>query len=414
MDIVPLQSSSERPASRTGQARRGWAYDVLVVGAGFAGSVMAERAASCGLRVLIIDRQPHIAGNAYDEIDAHGVLIHRYGPHIFHTNAPRVSDYLSRFTDWRPYEHRVMAKVDDRLVPVPINRTTINELYDLRLHDESGVEAFLASVAQPKDQINTSEDAVVSKVGRDLYERMFRAYTRKQWALDPSELDPSVCGRIPVRTNTDDRYFTDDFQCMPSDGFAPMFERILEHPLIDISVGVGYTDLPTRVRYRTLVWTGPIDAYFGHQLGVLPYRSISFRLETRAVPDGGCVQPVAVVNYANADVAYTRSTEFRHLTGQSAVVSTLAYEYPCADGDPYYPIPRPENRQLYKRYQELAAAERNVTFVGRLARYQYLNMDQVVAQALVAARDAFGAVAATDRRRRSQIESSTPVAAHAA
>jgi len=406
MAVSPLDPMPAR--ARTG------AYDVLVVGAGFAGSVMAERAASRGLRVLVIDRKQHIAGNAYDELDGHGVLIHRYGPHIFHTNAPSVSDYLSRFTEWRPYEHRVRAQVGDRLVPMPINRTTINSLYDLNLRDESDVESFLASVAEPMDRTLTSEDAVVSKVGRDLYERLFRPYTRKQWALDPSELDAAVCGRIPVRHNVDDRYFTDDFQCMPSDGFTAMFERILEHPLIEVRIGVDYGDLPADVRYRRLVWTGPVDAYFDCRFGVLPYRSITFRLETHAVPDGDLIQPVAVVNYPSADVPYTRCTEFRHLTGQAAPVSTLAYEYPCADGDPYYPVPRPENRELYKRYQKLAASERNVIFVGRLARYQYLNMDQVVAQALVAAREAFGVQDGTARRRRTRNGSAAPIGAHAA
>jgi UDP-galactopyranose mutase len=409
MDVQPLEPL---PARRRGA--RGVAYDVLVVGAGFAGSVMAERAASRGLRVLVIDRKPHIAGNAYDELDAHGVLIHRYGPHIFHTNAPTVSDYLSRFTEWRPYEHRVRAMVGDRLVPMPINRTTINALYDLRLRDEGEMESFLASVAEPIDRVETSEDAVVSKVGRDLYERLFRAYTRKQWALDPSELDAAVCGRIPVRHNVDDRYFTDDFQCMPSDGFTRMFERILDHPLIEARIGVDYGDLRKAVRYRTLVWTGPVDAYFDCRFGVLPYRSITFALETHPVSDGGLIQPVAVVNYPSEEVPYTRSTEFRHLTGQAALVSTLAYEYPCADGDPYYPVPRPENRSLYQRYRKLASAEPGVIFVGRLARYQYLNMDQVVAQALVAAREAFGAQDGAAHRRRPGTGSTTPIAAHAA
>ena len=403
MAIQPLEPSSQPPARPSRRARDA-SYDVLVVGAGFSGAIMAERAASRGLRVLVIDRRPHIAGNAFDEVDEHGVLIHRYGPHIFHTNAPKVSDYLSRFTDWRPYEHRVLARVDEHLVPVPINRTTINGLYGLELRDDAEVQAFLEAAAEPRERMDTSEDAVVAKVGRDLYERMFRGYTRKQWALDPSELDASVCARIPVRTNTDDRYFTDSFQCMPSDGYTRMFEQILAHPLIETHVGVDFAHLSKRVRYRTLVWTGPIDAYFDHSLGALPYRSLTFRLETHAVAEGEYVQPVAQVNYPGEDVDYTRITEFRHLTGQQAPVSTIAYEYPCADGDPYYPVPRQENRDLYKRYQQLAAAERNVVFVGRLARYQYLNMDQVVAQTLLAAREAFGA----------DTDSSTGVAAHAA
>lgn len=367
-------------------------YDVLVVGLGFAGSVMAERAASTGLRVLAIDRRPHIAGNAFDEFDPHGVLVHRYGPHIFHTNAPIVSDYLSRFTEWRPYEHRVLAAVDGQLVPVPINRTTVNTLYGLELADEEGVTNFLAGVAEPRERVENSEDAVVSKVGRRLYETLFRGYTRKQWAIDPSDLDASVCARIPVRTNADDRYFTDSFQFMPSAGYTRMFERMLDHPLITYRTGVDFNELPTSVRYRTLVWTGPIDAYFGHRLGVLPYRSLSFRWDAKRVTPGEYLQPVGQVNYPSEEVPYTRVTEFRHLTGQEiAYTSTIAYEYPASDGDPYYPIPRKQNRELYKRYCALAEREREVIFVGRLARYQYLNMDQVVAQALAAAREAFGA-----------------------
>ncbi len=389
MDTPSLEPLPERPrtSSRPGRIAH---YDVLVVGAGFAGSIMAERAASSGLRVLVVDRREHIAGNAYDEFDEHGVLVHRYGPHIFHTNAPKVSDYLSRFTNWRAYEHRVLALVDERFVPLPINRTTLNRMYDLDLGDERAVVAYLAAVAEPSERIDTSEQAVVSKVGRDLYERLYRGYTRKQWALDPSQLDASVCARIPIRTNTDDRYFTDGFQYMPAAGYTAMFEQILDHPLIEVRTGVDFADVRDRVRWQTLVWTGPIDAYFDHSLGVLPYRSLEFKMETRATPDGGTIQPVAQVNFPCESVAHTRVTEYRHMTGQRAKTSTLSYEYPADEGPPYYPVPRPENRQLYDRYRKLAAAERDVVFVGRLARYQYLNMDQVVAQALAAARVTFG------------------------
>jgi UDP-galactopyranose mutase len=358
------------------------AYDVLVVGAGFAGAVMAERSAASGLRVLVIDRRSHIAGNAYDERDEHGVLIHRYGPHIFHTNAAKVFDYLSRFTDWRPYEHRVLADVGGRHVPMPINRTTLNALYGLELACEADAQAFLDLRAEPRARVETSEDAVVAKVGRELYETLFRGYTRKQWGLDPSQLHAQVCARIPVRVNDDDRYFGDTFQHMPLDGYTALFERLLEHPRIEVRCGVEFSDVGDA--YDHLVWTGPIDEYFGHCFGALPYRSLRFSRETVATPDGGLAQPVAVINHPAEAVPYTRVTEYRHLTGQVADVSTLHYEYPSAVGDPYYPVPRPENRALYNRYAALAARERGVTFVGRLARYQYLNMDQVVAQALAA------------------------------
>ena len=359
--------------------------DALVVGAGFARSICARRMAEdFGLRVLVIDSRPHVAGNAHDTLDEHGVLIHTYGPHIFHTNAAKVTDFLSRFTGWRPYEHRVWAEVDGLIVPLPINRTTIQALHRVELCDEDETAAYLASLAEPRGAFENSEDAVVAKVGRDLFERLFRGYTRKQWSLDPSEPHASVCARLPVRTNEDDRYFADSFQQMPAAGFTAMFERMLDHPNIELALGTEYEDIRDHVDARQLVWTGPIDEFFGYRLGTLPYRSLQFERETRATPGGRLVQSVAVINYPNERIPYTRVTEFRHLTGQVSDFSTLTYEYPTSEGDPYYPIPRPENRELYHRYEALAAARPDVLFVGRLARYQYLNMDQVVAQALVA------------------------------
>ncbi|MEA2449247.1 MAG: UDP-galactopyranose mutase [Thermoleophilaceae bacterium] len=362
-------------------------YDTLVVGAGYAGSVMAERlAGERGQRVLVIDRRDHIAGNAFDYTDEHGVLVHRYGPHIFHTNSDKVVEYLSRFTSWRPYEHRVLAHVDGKHVPMPINRTTINALYGLGLETDEQVERFLAERAEPVERIRTSEDVVVAKVGRELYEKFFRGYTRKQWQRDPSELNSSVCARIPIRTNSDDRYFTDSFQSMPADGYTAMFERILDHPLISVSVATDYYDVKDEITYDHLVWTGPIDGFFGYRFGALPYRSLEFELRNEPTPDGGYLLPAASVNEPSEDVPYTRRTEFRRLTGQERHrSSTVAVEYPRAEGDPYYPIPRDDTRALYRRYEALGDELPNVTFVGRLARYQYLNMDQVVGQALSAA-----------------------------
>ena len=361
-------------------------FDTLVVGAGFAGSILAERLASqCGERVLVIDRRDHIGGNAYDYYDERGVLVHKYGPHIFHTNAMKVVDYLSQFTDWRPYEHRVVAQVGEQRLPIPINRTTVNELYGLKLETDEEVEAFYAERAEKVDYIRNSEDVVVAKVGRDLYEKFFRGYTRKQWERDPSELNASVCARIPTRTNTDDRYFTDSFQKMPADGYTAMFERMLEHPNIEVRVSTDFDDVRDEVNYEHLVYTGPIDGFFGHCFGKLPYRSLEFELRNEATPDGGTLFATGSVNYPSQDVPYTRITEYRHLTGQSPhSSSTLHYEYPRSEGDPYYPIPRDDTRELYRRYEELAAQRPDITFVGRLARYQYLNMDQVTAQALQA------------------------------
>ena len=361
-------------------------YDTLVVGAGYAGSIMAEQLASrCGQRVLVIDRRDHIAGNAYDYYDEHGVLVHQYGPHIFHTNSDKIVDYLSRFTEWIPYEHRVLAKVDGKNVPIPINRTTINELYGLGLSTDEEVEEFLAERAEHVDYIRNSEDVVVAKVGRELYEKFFRGYTRKQWQRDPSELAASVCARIPIRTNTDDRYFTDSFQNMPAEGYTAMFERMLDHPGIEVSVNTDYYDVADDIDYDHLVWTGPIDRFFDNRFGALPYRSLEFELHNEPTPDGELLFPAGQMNEPGEDVPYTRRTEFRHLTRQKHESSTYAIEYPRTEGAPYYPIPNDETRALYKKYEALAAELPEVTFVGRLARYQYLNMDQVVGQALATA-----------------------------
>ena len=358
-------------------------YDTLVVGAGYAGTIMAERLATqAGHRVLVIDRRDHIAGNAYDYYDEHGVLVHKYGPHIFHTNSEKVVEYLSAFTEWRPYEHRVLARVDGLLLPIPINRTTVNELYGLELACESDMERFLAERAEPIEYIRNSEDTVVAKVGRDLYEKFFRGYTRKQWQRDPSELNASVCARIPIRLNTDDRYFTDWFQKVPAEGYTAMFRRMLDHPLIDVRTGTDHGEVAGEIEHDHLVYTGPIDAYFGYQLGELPYRSLEFELRNAPTPDGGLLQPVAQVNEPGMDVEYTRISEYRHISGQVHDSSTVAVEYPRSEGDPYYPIPTDETRALYRRYEAMAAELPDVTFVGRLARYQYLNMDQVVGQAL--------------------------------
>ncbi len=353
-------------------------FDYLIAGAGFAGSVVAERMASLGKKVLIVDRRKHIGGNAYDHLDKDGILIHRYGPHIFHTNSEQVFNYLSKFTTWRAYEHRVLASVDGKLVPVPINQDTVNTLYGLKLKTEAEVEAFFAKQAEPRASIRTSEDVVVSKVGRELYEKLFRNYTRKQWGKDPSELDALVTARIPVRTNRDDRYFTDQYQAMPKHGYTRLFENMLDHRNITVELGCDYRDVAQKVKYKEIVYTGPVDEFFGFRFGTLPYRSLRFEHKTLKKE---FLQPVAVINYPN-EHAYTRVTEFKHLTGQSHRETSVVYEYPTAEGDPYYPVPTPENAALYKRYAELAAATPNVHFVGRLATYRYYNMDQVVAQAL--------------------------------
>ena len=355
-------------------------FDFLVVGAGFAGSVVAERLArKFNKRILICDRRNHIGGNAYDHYNDDGILVHKYGPHIFHTNSAEVFEYLSQFTAWRQYEHRVLAKVDGKLVPIPINRTTVNMLYDLNLQTEQEVDGFFERVAERKEQLRTSEDVVVGRVGRELYEKMFRGYTRKQWELDPSELDASVTARIPVRTNTDDRYFTDNFQAMPLHGYTRMFENMLDHPNIKIMLNTDYRDIVREIAFGEMVYSGPVDEYFDYEFGKLPYRSLEFKHETH---DKNFFQVAPVVNFPNESVPYTRITEFKYLTGQQHPKTAVVYEFPRSEGDPYYPVPRPENALLYKQYLALADATPNVHFVGRLATYKYYNMDQVVAQAL--------------------------------
>ena len=379
-------------------------FDYLVVGAGFAGCVMAERLArGSNKKVLVVDKRPHIAGNAYDHYDDAGLLVHRYGPHIFHTNSAEVFEYLSRFTEWRGYEHRVLASVEGQLLPMPINLDTVNRLYGLDL-DSGQLEAYFKKVAEPRAHIRNSEDVVVSRVGRDLYEKFVRNYTRKQWDLDPSELDAAVLARIPTRTNRDDRYFTDTYQAMPRRGFTRMFERMLDHPNISILLQTDYRDVLGSVSFREMVYTGPIDAFFDYRHGQLPYRSLEFRHQTL---DQAQHQPVAVINHPN-EHAYTRVTEFKHLTGQVHPRTSIVYEYPRAEGDPYYPIPRPENAETYKRYQALAEATAGVHFVGRLATYRYYNMDQVVAQSLTL----YAKVSGT--RRLAAAARRTPVAAASA
>jgi UDP-galactopyranose mutase len=353
-------------------------FDYLIVGAGFAGSVLAERLANGSKKkVLICDKRPHIGGNAYDFYNDAGILIHKYGPHIFHTNSAEVFNYLGRFTQWREYQHRVLACVDGMHVPIPINLDTINKLYGLNLSAQE-VQGFFDKVKEKRDVIRTSEDVVINAVGKELYEKFFRGYTQKQWGLDPSELDASVTARVPTRTNRDDRYFTDTYQAMPRFGYTRMFENMLDSPNIKVLLNCDYQEIIKEIPYRNMIYTGPVDAFFDYRYGKLPYRSLEFKHETH---DGETFQPAPVVNYPN-DQAYTRITEFKYLTGQSHKKTSIVYEFPQAEGDPYYPIPRRENADLYAKYRALADALPNVHFVGRLATYKYYNMDQIVAQAL--------------------------------
>ncbi len=352
-------------------------YDFLIVGCGFAGAVLAERLASEGKKILIVEKRNHIGGNAFDYYNEDGILIHKYGPHIFHTNSKDVFNYLGKFTEWRPYEHRVLGSVDGLLVPIPINLTTINELYGKNLTSDE-VTDFLASKAEKRNPILTSEDVVLNVVGKELYEKFFKGYTRKQWNLDPSELDASVTARVPTRTNRDDRYFTDTFQAMPKNGYTEMFKKMLSHKNISIMLQTDSKNIIGIIPFKKLIYTGPIDSYFDYCYGKLPYRSIEFKFETF---DQENFQSTGTVNYPISNL-YTRITEFKFLTGQKNNKTTIVYEYPTDEGDPYYPIPRKENQEIYNQYKLLSEDHADIFFTGRLGTYKYYNMDQVVAQSL--------------------------------
>lgn len=354
-------------------------YDYLIVGAGFAGCVLAERLASqCDKKILLIDRRPHIGGNAYDLTNGDGIRVHQYGPHLFHTNSEKVFAYLSNFTAWHPYEHRVLSSVHGALVPMPINRTTVNQVLGYSFSTDGEVEAFFAKEKEHVAEILNSEDLVVSKVGRRLFDLLYRGYTKKQWGREPRQLSASVCGRLAVRTGTDDRYFDDRFQAVPLHGYTAMFDRMVSHMNIHVELSTAFNDLP-RDTFNELIFTGPIDEYFSLLYGPLPYRSIRFAFETHEVE---FTQPVAQVNYPN-DHAFTRITEFKHITGQQHRCTTIAKEFPQEGGDPYYPVPEPAAMEVYRKYRAESHKLTTVHFIGRLANYQYYNMDQVVGRCLM-------------------------------
>ena len=365
----------------------GDAYDWLVVGAGFTGATLAQRVASVlRQRVKVIDRRPHIAGNAFDAPDEAGVLVHRYGPHIFHTNADRVWTYLSQFTRWRPYEHRVLAEIDGQLVPVPFNLTSLHRLFGAREAaslERTLLDAYGLGTKVPVLQLIQSPDSQVRAFGEYVYDRVFLGYTTKQWGRRPEELSPTVTSRVPVHISWDDRYFQDRYQAIPEQGYTRLFENLLDHPLIDVELGVDFADVRDAVGRVPVVYTGPIDEFFGYRHGPLPYRSLAFRHEHRA---GSLTQATGQINYPNAH-RYTRVTEHNHITGGDSGVSTVSYEYPCAHEvgvtEPYYPVPMDQTRVLFRSYAaDAAALGDSVVFAGRLADYKYYNMDQAVARAL--------------------------------
>jgi UDP-galactopyranose mutase len=358
-------------------------FDYLIVGAGYSGSVLAERIATqLNKKVLLVDRRDHIAGNAYDYYNEDGVLMHKYGPHWFHTNDRKVFEYLSKFTEWRFHEHRVKSYVDGRLFTFPINMDTLNELYGFDLTSPEQVQQYYDQVKSEIKNPRNAEEMVVSQVGEDLYNKFFKGYTLKQWEIDPKDLAASVTARIPTRTNKDDRYFTDTYQGVPKQGYTSMFTKMLSNSYISIRLQTDYRDILKEVSFKTLIYTGPIDSYFDYKFGKLPYRSLRFEHETHQQE---FYQSNQQINYPN-DYGFTRIVEWKHATGQKSDVTTITREYSvlAKNGmEKYYPIPQEDNHKLYGKYKAEADKLENVFFCGRLADYKYYNMDQVVARALM-------------------------------
>jgi UDP-galactopyranose mutase len=356
-------------------------FDFLIVGAGFAGSVLAERLASqLGKSCLVVEKRNHIGGNAYDHYDKAGVLLHDYGPHYFRTNSQRIVDYLSQFTAWHAVEYKILSWTQGRYWQFPINLNTFEQIVGHPATSEE-MQAQLDKWRVPIDEPKNSEEVIVSQVGWRLYEMFFKNYTRKQWQRDAKELDPSVCGRIPIRTNRDDRYLSERFQALPKPGYTAMFEKMLAHPKIEVLLKTDYREARSQVEFDHLIYTGPIDEYYEHCFGHLPYRSLRFEPETLSQE---YFQPTMQVNYPN-DHDFTRIVEIKHATGQKLPATTIIREYPQDFGpsrEPYYPIPAPDAKALYAKYAARAELERNVSFVGRLATYRYYNMDQVAGMAL--------------------------------
>jgi len=376
--------------------------DLLIVGAGLSGAVIAERCSKeLGMTSLMIDVRDHIGGNCYDYVEEHGIRASKYGAHLFHTKFERVWDYVTQFSKWMPFDHRVKGMVEDKdgvkkLVPIPPVQETVNTLFGESIDSEDAMQAWYESerVTPPNGEPANGEEAALSRVGRRLYEPIFKHYTKKQWDKYPAELDASVLMRLPCRTSTDDRYFNDEWQALPLHGYTRIFENmLLQDSNISIRLNVDFFKARqdgTLPEYGMLVYTGPIDSYFAQQgMPKLEYRSLRFLEEWVPQPDDGYFQEAMVVNHPAADTEFTRIVEYKHVPNQPQNVKNgevkgtlLAREVSSAVGDPYYPVPNPENRALYERYRELAEKEEGVCFVGRLASYKYFNMDQAILNAL--------------------------------
>ena len=358
------------------------AAEIVIIGAGISGAVLAERYAALGKKVLMLEKRPHIAGNCYDYYNDDGILVSKYGAHLFHTNDDEVWKYVQQFSEWYPYEHRVLAKVDGKLVPIPVNITTVNLLFDLHISTEAEMQKWLDEHQVHNDYPQNGKEAALARVGEVLYEKMFKNYTKKQWDKYPEELDASVLNRIPVRSNFDDRYFDDTYQFLPKGGYTQMFEKILDHPNITVRLGTDFFDVRDEIQdFQKLFYTGPIDQFFDFQLNVqekLEYRSIRFVHETL---NQEFFQENSVINYPNEE-QFTRIVEYKHITQQKHPKTTIVKEYSTDEGEPYYPVPNPRNQLIYEQYKKAADQLQNIYFVGRLANYKYFNMDQAFKNAL--------------------------------
>ncbi len=361
--------------------------DWLIVGAGFSGCVLAEQIATrLDEKVLIVEKRDHLGGNAYDCYDENGVLVHLYGPHLFHTNSKKIWDYLSKFTEWKIYHHHAQSVIDGKSVPVPFNLNTLYRLfpqgYASRM-EEKLIEQFGFGNKVPILKLLEDSDGDIQQLAEYIYKKVFYGYTTKQWGMDPKELDASVTGRVPIHISRDDRYFQDKYQGIPMQGYTQMFRNMINHPNIKLLLNTDYKELGDYFKNSKKIYTGPIDAYFDYSFGELPYRSLEFHSVHH--PDQDTFQPTAQVNYPN-DYDFTRITEYKKITSQKIKGTTTVFEYPCPyspqKNDPYYPIPKKENHELFQKYQsEAQKLKGQVWFVGRLAEYKYYNMDQVVARA---------------------------------
>lgn len=356
-------------------------YDYVIVGAGLAGSVFAERLASLKKKILIIEKRDHIGGNCFDYYNSDGILVHKYGPHWFHTNSKIVVKYLSDFTQWRIHEHRVKSSINGRTFPFPINMTTLNKLYGLNLTTSEEVQAFYDKIKIPIARPQNAEEMVTSQIGSDLYNLFYKNYTYKQWRCDPKSLSPSITNRIPIRTNSDDRYFSDTFQGIPLKGYTNTFQAMLNRNNISLLLNTDYKNILNDLKFKHLIYTGSIDYFFDNIHGELPYRSLKFEHQTLQTE---FYQECQQINYPN-DFEFTRIIEWKHATGQKHHKTTITKEYPCfsdKENEPLYPIPTEDNLARYAKYRKMTAALKSVTFCGRLAEYKYYNMDQVIARVL--------------------------------